>query len=99
MNKEQGLSLLRTLLKVAGTILTAYGFGVDATWETVAGAIMLVAPIIWDMFVHTEANAVAVAAAIPAVAKVEVKQTPEGVALKMAAGSKPEALVVFAPKP
>jgi hypothetical protein len=96
-NREQWLSLLRSLLKVGGTFLVAYGYGSDMAWDAIGGAIMLVAPIVWDMFVHTEANTVAVAAAIPAVAKIEVKRTPEGDALKTAAGSKPDALVVFSP--
>ena len=57
-NQEQVLSLIRTLLKVGGTVLAAYGYGNDATWEAI-GAVILLTPVIWDMVVHTHASAVA----------------------------------------
>jgi len=96
-NQEQVMSLLRDALSISGTALAIFGYGNSEQWQAIIGVAMMVAPSIWGLFTHTHASAVATAAAIPEVAKIEIKQTPEGTALKDAAGSRPEALVVFSP--
>lgn len=65
MNLQQVLSLARTALKVIGTALTTYGTVSTGMWESISGLVILIIPIVWDMFVHTESNAVAIVAALP----------------------------------
>ncbi len=96
-NREQSFSILRAVLVAAGSILATLGIVSEETWQPIVGIALAVLPVIWGMFVHTKANAVAVAAAVPEVSKIEVNPTPQGRALMKAAGSAPEALVVFAP--
>lgn len=67
MNKDQAMSLLRTALKVTGAALVTYSAttGIDAAmWEAISGAVLLVAPVVWDMFQHTESAAVAKVASL-----------------------------------
>jgi hypothetical protein len=68
MNQEQFLSLLRTVLKIIGTLIAAHGSTKldPSSLETIGGAVMLVAPVIWDLFVHKQSNAIAIVAAIAA---------------------------------
>jgi hypothetical protein len=96
-NQQQVMSLLRSALSIVGTVMTLLGYGSDEQWVAISGVAVMIGPAIWGVFVHTQANAVATAAAIPEVERIEVKPTPAGAALKEAAGSRPEALVVFAP--
>ena len=98
-NLEQIKSAARDLLQIVGTLLiSGKVWGItESNWAAITGLVMMLLPFIWGMFVHTEANAVAVAAAIPAVKKVEVEPTPAGAALAKAAGSTPSAVVVIAP--
>ncbi len=96
-NKEQSFSIIRAVLVAIGSILGTLGYVSEGTWQVIMGLGLAIAPLIWGIFVHTQANAVAVAAAVPEVSKIEVNPTPQGRALMKAAGSAPEALVVFAP--
>ena len=96
MNQQQVMSVVRDLLQIVGTFLTTYGIFSQEQWQPIAGGLLMIAPVVWGMLAHTQANAIAVAAAIPDVAKVEVKPTPTGIALKDAAGSTPDALVTVA---
>jgi len=98
MNREQWLSVIRDTMKVIGTFIVSYGFVTSGMWETITGAAMIGVPIIFELLNRTKANTVAVVAAMPEVARVEIKPTPEGTALKEAVGSKPDALVVFSPR-
>ncbi len=95
-NQEQVMSLVRALLMAIGASLVAKGWLAGAMLEPLVGLFVMVVPVVWSMLTHTQSNAVAVAAAIPAVSKVEVTATPEGLALKDAAGSKPDARVMVA---
>mgnify|MGYP001596853354 CR=1 FL=1 len=58
-NVAQLLSLLRTLLQIAGTAIVAHGtLGINgAMWEQLSGGIIMIAPVIWSMFVHTDDQA------------------------------------------
>ena len=99
MNQDQAMSVVRAVLQVIGTFLVTYGASAGITeqmWTTVTGGIMVIAPVIWGILAHTNANTVAAAAKIPEVASVQVTNTPAGLALKDAAGSKPDALVMVA---
>lgn len=66
ITSAQFISLLSTLLKIVGTAVVAHGtLGITgAAWEQIAGGVMMIAPIIWDMFRHTDAAQIATAAAI-----------------------------------
>lgn len=87
-NSDQLLSLLRTVLQILGTALVSHGvLGINgAMWENISGAILMIAPVIWGMFAHTDAAKVA---AVVELAKqpdspvqgVITTNTPEGVAL------------------
>lgn len=75
MNKEQMLSLLRTALKIGGTLITGHGYATSSGWEQLSGGIVMIAPVIWDMFAHTDAAAVAVVEANPDVKKIVIAPT------------------------
>ncbi len=95
-NQEQIMSLARAFLMAVGTAMVAKGYISSAILEPLIGLVVMVVPVVWSMYAHTESNAVAVVAAIPAVSKVEVTATPAGLALRDAAGSKPDARVMVA---
>lgn len=77
MNTDQMLSLLRTVLQIAGTAIVAHGtLGINgAMWEQISGAVLLLAPIIWSMYAHTDAANIAKVAAMPDVEKIVVQPT------------------------
>lgn len=74
-NKDQIISLLSTVLKIAGVIIVGHGtFGVTgAMWEQISGGVIMIAPIVFDMFHHTDANTIATVAAMPDVEKIVVQ--------------------------
>ena len=102
MNQEQLLSLLRTVLKVVGASVVAHGtMGINgAAWEQISGAIMMLAPIAWDMYVHTDAAKIAAVTAMPDVAKIvpTVNAAPTS-AVAVAAADSAQPKVVAAPAP
>lgn len=53
MNQDQMLSLLRSALKVIGTLAVAHGVGNESMWSMITGVIMVSAPIVWDWYVHS----------------------------------------------
>lgn len=61
ITSAQFLSLLSTILKVVGTGVVAHGtLGINgAMWEQIAGGIMMIAPVVWDMFRNTGSAQVA----------------------------------------
>ena len=75
MNSDQLLSLLRTLLQIAGTALVSHGtLGITgAMWEQISGAVIMIAPMIWGMYAHTDAAKIASVAAMPDVEKIVVQ--------------------------
>ena len=75
MNSDQAMSLLRTLLQVAGTAIVSHGFlGINGTmWEQLSGGALMIAPVIWSMFAHTDAAKIASVTAMPDVAQIVVK--------------------------
>jgi hypothetical protein len=63
-NLEQIKSSVRDLLQILGTLLISgklWGI-TESNWALITGIIMMLVPFIWSMFVHSEANAVAVVA-------------------------------------
>jgi hypothetical protein len=60
MNPEQLKSGVRWVIATFGPFLIAHGYASSGTLELVGGILISLAPLIWSMFVHTEANAVAV---------------------------------------
>ena len=82
-NKEQMLSLLRTLLKIVGTVAIMHGtLGLNgAMWEYISGVILTLAPVIWDMTSRTDSAALATVEAMPDVKKIVVSSiSTDGVA-------------------
>lgn len=74
---EQATSLARTLSKIAGTVLVTYGITTAEKWDTLAGALtqiggllLVVMPIIVDMFNHSKTGTIKSAAALPEVQSV-----------------------------
>jgi len=96
MNQDQVMSIARAVLQIVGTFLISNGIFTEANWGTAAGAILVLVGIGWGMYAQTKANKVAAVAAMPEVAKVVLTPTPEGLALKNAAGSTPSAQVTIA---
>ena len=87
MNSDQLMSLLRTLLQIAGTALVSHGtLGINgAMWEQISGAIIMVAPVVWSMASHTDGAKIASVAAMPDVAQIVVKSTAKDGAAQAAA--------------
>lgn len=75
MTSAQLISLLSTLLKILGTVVVAHGsLGINgAMWEQITGGVLMLAPIVWDMFRHTDGAAIARVAAMPDVEKIVVQ--------------------------
>ncbi len=72
INQDQILSLLRSLLAIAGGWLVSKGLLNDSQFATLSGAIMAVAPTIWGILTHTETATVKAAERAPGVVKVVV---------------------------
>ncbi len=86
-NSDQLLSLLRTLLQIAGTAIVAHGtLGINgAMWEQISGGILMLAPIVWSMFAHTDSAKIAAVAAMPDVEKIVVQpKATDGVGAALA---------------
>lgn len=69
-NKEQTLSLFRTLLQILGTILVTRGVLTGAEWEAILSSILIIAPTIWGIWVRRNTGLINAAAAVPAVEKI-----------------------------
>lgn len=69
MNQDQLISLLSTLLKIIGTSVVAHGtLGINgAAWEQISGAAIMLAPVLFDMYRHTDAKKIISAATMPGV--------------------------------
>lgn len=76
-NSDQLLSLLRTLLQIAGTAIVAHGtLGINgAMWEQISGGVLMLAPVVWSLFVHSDKGKLAAVAAMPDVEKIVVQPT------------------------
>ena len=96
MNSDQLMSVVRDALQIVGTFLATYGVLTSEQWQPMMGAIIMVAPVVWGIIVHSKTNTVKAAARLPEVSKVEVYPTHEGIELRKAAGSTPDARVVIA---
>ncbi len=91
MNEEQVKAAVRWIVSTFGAAIA--GFFAGKGWFTVdqvmgflnsgtfIGAVVSLAGLVWGMFVHTKANAVATVDAMPEVAGVLTKPTVEGVEL------------------
>ncbi len=94
MNSAQLLSLLRTLLQIAGTAVVAHGtLGINgAMWEQISGAVIMIAPIIWSMFAHTDTAQLKAVEAMPDVKKIVVDTTapPDGAIAALSDPTRPK---------
>jgi hypothetical protein len=83
VNQQQVLSIVRWIFASFGPLIISHGYASSGTLEMAAGAIASLVPLAWSMFVHTDANAVAVVVAQAdktdsAVKGVILEQTPKG---------------------
>lgn len=60
MNAEQAKSLIRWMVATFGPFIIAQGYASQSTLELWSGVLVSLAPLVWSMFTHTQANAVAV---------------------------------------
>lgn len=70
-NSAQLISLLSTVLKILGTVIVAHGtLGINgAMWEQISGGVIMLAPVVWDLFRHTNSASMERVAAISPEAK------------------------------
>jgi hypothetical protein len=64
MNQQQVLSVTRDIMQAIGTLLAAYGVVNSGVWETISGVVVMVIPVAWGLWVHTQASTIAVVAAM-----------------------------------
>lgn len=69
---EQFWSAVRTLLQVGGTVLVTKGYLDAGTVQAVIGALMVILPTIYGLYVRRPAGLVESAAALPDVKQVVV---------------------------
>jgi hypothetical protein len=101
VNNSQWLSLLRTVLQIAGTAIVAHGtLGINgAMWEQISGAVVLIAPTIWGLLARTDSANIATVEANDGVAKVLIKTTAtDGTAAAAADPLRPKVVSVGATK-
>lgn len=60
MNTEQVKGAVRWMIATFGPFLIAHGYATSGTLELAGGIAVSLAPLVWSMLVHTQANAVAV---------------------------------------
>lgn len=91
-NLDQILSLLRAVLAILGTVLTTNGTISSSLWQQITGVILMAAPIVWSMFVHSDTGKLNAVAAMPEVEKIVVAPTTADTAAGTAAAdtSKPK---------
>ena len=75
MNQDQLLSLLRAVLQIFGTSIVAHGIlGINgAMWEQITGAVIILAPVLWGIAIHTDSAKIAAVTAMPDVKQIVVK--------------------------
>ncbi len=95
-NYEQFASALRWVSNGIGVYLISKGYGDNALWTSLSGVVLSVAPFVWSMIRHTKVGTLLAADALPEVAGVITKPTPEGAALAQAT---PKPTVVTAGSP
>ena len=72
MNQDQGLSALRWLLSIAGSYVLASGKIDGVMWAQISTAILTVFPVVWSMFVHTDASKVQAASTVVGVQPIQI---------------------------
>jgi hypothetical protein len=84
MNNTQMLSLLRTVLQMAGTFVMSHsllGSNTNQLWEMISGVLLMVIPTLWSMYAHTDNAMLKNVTAMPDVSKVIVNRSAtDGVA-------------------
>lgn len=73
MNQEQFLSLLRTILQVAGGALVTKGYVDDATMQATIGAILTIGATAWGIYARRDNGLVESAAAVPGVTEIRAR--------------------------
>lgn len=87
ITSDQLLSLLRTVLKIAGALVVAHGtLGINgAMWEQISGGVLMIVPVVWDMFNHSTTGQLRAVEAMPEVKKITVVPTVNNEAVSAAA--------------
>lgn len=81
---EQFTAAVRWGLNAAGVYLLARGYGNAEIFAAVSGLVLSSTSFIWSMIRHTKVGTVLAADALPEVAGVITKTTPEGLKLAQA---------------
>lgn len=91
-NLDQVMALVRAVLAIVGTVLTTHGTVNETMWQQIVGVVVILVPLVWSMFVHSDGGKLAAVAAMPEVAKIVVKPAaPDTAAAEAAADtSKPK---------
>lgn len=79
------MSVARALLQIIGTTLVAYSTQTGITesmWATISGGVLMIVPVVWGLWAHTQTNAIATVAAMPEVQKVVAVPEIANVVLK-----------------
>lgn len=71
-NTDQILMLVRSVLVIVGMFLVSSNKVTDSNWQTIAGAILTIVPVIWGMFANTQSAKIEKVAVMPEVTQVKV---------------------------
>lgn len=100
MNPEQVMGMIRQFLPFVSGIATALGLtwfdGVVAAILSTVGPVGALISLVWSLVNKKEASILALAAVVPGVKQIEMKDTPEGRALA-APGVTPDNVIVAPP--
>lgn len=75
-NIDQVLALVRALLIVIGTVVTARGFSAES-WSAISGVVVMIIPLVWSMLVHTDAYKLRSVERMPDVQKIVPITNPD----------------------
>lgn len=95
-NLDQILSLVRAILVILGSVLVTKGFP-QSNWEAIAGVVVMLVPVVWSMFVHTDAQKLKAVEKLPDVAKIVPVSIPDPNSAVAAAVEDPARVKVAAP--
>ena len=99
MNQEQFLSLLRSLLLMAGPYLVAKGYTDDAGLLQLTAIATTLATVFWGVYIRREEGLIATANAMPDEAKASVAVTlPDATKIAIAAAVPDVAQIVTTPE-
>lgn len=96
-NLDQIMALVRALLAIAGTVLTTNGTVSSSMWQQIVGIVVILVPLVWSMFVHSDTGKLNAVAAMPEVEKIVVDPASRDTAAATAAADTANPKVVAQP--